>query len=72
MIGETAQGSRLSGIVRPSGWECLYGSSGFLLPVAVGLFLTYSLVSRLRDSWRTSRSAALGWPGATTEDIGHM
>ena len=29
-------------------------------------------VSRLRDSWRKSRSAAPGWQGATTENIGHM
>ena len=30
------------------------------------------LVSRISDTWHKSRSAAPGWPGATTENIGHI
>ena len=30
------------------------------------------LVSRNSDTWHKSRSAAPGWQGATTENIGHI
>jgi len=30
------------------------------------------LVSRISDTWHKSRSAAPGWQGARSEDIGHI
>ena len=40
--------------------------------VLCALCLDIISVSRLRDSWRKFRSAAPGWQGATTENIGHI